>query len=105
LVNSTKKNERYACKSLTFCYLCSKIYSTNLINFMNAPDHVLLIEVKSVKALELIHQLENLSLISILEENIALRKPKLSEKYRGKLPYAELKGIKELIANEKIHGN
>jgi hypothetical protein len=72
---------------------------------MNAPDHVLLIEVKSVKALELIHQLENLSLISILEENIALRKPKLSEKYRGKLPYAELKGIKELIANEKIHGN
>jgi hypothetical protein len=72
---------------------------------MNAPDHVLLIEVKSVKALELIHQLENLSLISILEENIALRKPKLSEKYRGKLPYAELKGIKELIANGKIHGN
>lgn len=72
---------------------------------MNAPDHVLLIEVKSVKALELIHQLENLSLISILEENIALRKPKLSEKYRGKLPSTELQGIKELIANEKIHGN
>ncbi|MFN3445808.1 MAG: hypothetical protein ACK44D_08715 [Bacteroidia bacterium] len=72
---------------------------------MNAPDHVLLIEVKSTKALELIHQLENLSLISILEENIALRKPKLSEKYRGKLPSSLLWTVKEFSPNEKIHGN
>lgn len=72
---------------------------------MNAPEHVLLIEVKSLKALELIHQLENLSLISILEENVALRKPKLSEKYRSKLPSAELQGVEELIANGEIHGN
>ncbi len=72
---------------------------------MNAPEHVLLIEVKSLKALELIHQIENISLISILEENIALRKPKLPEKYRSKLPSAELQGVEELIANGKIHGN
>ncbi len=47
--------------------------------------NTMLIQVTNQKALGLLHDLEDLHLIKVLEENIET-KPKLSEKYAGKLP-------------------
>jgi hypothetical protein len=43
----------------------------------------ILIEVTNNKALKLLHHLEELHLIKVLEENIQPSQIKLSEKYRG----------------------
>lgn len=45
----------------------------------------MLIQLTNHKAIGLIHELEELQLIKVLEENITSKK-KLSEKYAGKLP-------------------
>ena len=42
----------------------------------------MLIQLTNQKAIRLLHELEELNLIKVLEENIG-DKPKLSEKYRG----------------------
>ena len=43
----------------------------------------LLIQVTNQKALDLLHELEELHLIKVLKENISSGSSKLSEKYRG----------------------
>lgn len=53
---------------------------------MNSSEHTMLIQVTSEKALGLLRQLESLELIKVLEENVQHTKPRLSHKYRGKLP-------------------
>jgi len=49
-------------------------------------DNTVLIQLNNPKALAVIKELEALDLIDVLEENIVSEKPKLSDKYRGKLP-------------------
>ncbi len=43
----------------------------------------MLIQLNDQKAAALIHELEELHLIKVLEENISTEKPKLSDKYKG----------------------
>ena len=43
----------------------------------------ILIQLTNQKALGLLHELEELHLIKVLKENIAVEKPKLSDKYKG----------------------
>jgi hypothetical protein len=47
--------------------------------------NTLLIQITNQKAVGLLHELEELHLIKVLEENVE-NNPKLSEKYAGKLP-------------------
>ena len=53
---------------------------------MEFIDNTLLIEVTDNRVLGLLKELEKLNLIKVLEENLPDNKPKLSEKYRSKLP-------------------
>jgi hypothetical protein len=53
---------------------------------MDNLDNTLLIEVTDSKTIGLIRELEKLNLIKVLEENLPDTKPKLSHKYRGKIP-------------------
>lgn len=43
----------------------------------------MLIQLTNQKAAKLLHELEELHIIKVLEENIIVEKPKLSDKYKG----------------------
>lgn len=43
----------------------------------------MLIEITNQKAVKLLHELEELSLIKVLRENVISKKVRLSDKYRG----------------------
>ena len=45
----------------------------------------MLIQVTNQKAVGLLHELEELNLIKVLQENLPRTKQKLSEKYRGSI--------------------
>lgn len=60
-------------------------------------DNTVLIQLNNPKALAVIKELEALDLIDVLEENIVSEKPKLSEKYRGKLPAYVAEQIQQSI--------
>ncbi len=49
----------------------------------------MLIQLMNQKAAGLLHELEELSLIKVLKENIDIATPKLSDKYRGILSKEE----------------
>jgi hypothetical protein len=53
---------------------------------MEHLDNTMLIEVLDSKTIGLIRELEKLNLIKVLEESLPDTKPKLSDKYRGKIP-------------------
>jgi hypothetical protein len=46
-------------------------------------DNTMLIQVTNQKALGLLHELEELHLIKVLQDNIAPTQQKLSDKYKG----------------------
>ncbi|MBY0426172.1 MAG: hypothetical protein K2Q22_11085 [Cytophagales bacterium] len=46
-------------------------------------ENTVLIQLTNQKALDLLHQLEDLNLIKVIEENINPAKTNLSQKYRG----------------------
>jgi hypothetical protein len=46
-------------------------------------ENTMLIQLTHVKAIGLLHELEELHLIKVLKENITRPKSKLSDKYRG----------------------
>lgn len=46
-------------------------------------DHTMLIQVTNLKALRLLHELEELHLIKVLKEQPAVTEKKLSDKYEG----------------------
>lgn len=52
-------------------------------------ENTMLIQLKHQKAVQLLHELEELHLIKVLQENITPAKVKLSDKYRGILSEKE----------------
>ena len=66
----------------------------------------MLIQLTNHKAIKLIHELEELELIKVLEENITV-KGKLSEKYAGKLPTGVADELQSYVSQgrEEWNGN
>ncbi len=63
----------------------------------------MLIQLSHQKAAKLLHELEELHLIKVLEENTAKHaKPKLSEKYKGVISREQGQQLDEHI--EQMHG-
>lgn len=65
-------------------------------------ENTLLIQVTNQKAIKLLHELEELQLIKVLEENITTSRSKLSSKYRGIISKEEGKKLNEHI--DKMRG-
>lgn len=63
----------------------------------------MLIQLTNQKAAGLLHELEELQLIKVLEEHISTAKPKLSEKYKGILSKEEGNKLNEHI--KQMRGN
>lgn len=64
----------------------------------------MLIQLTNHKAIGLIHELEELQLIKVLEENILPAK-KLSEKYAGKLPIAIAEELQNYVSQSRDEWN
>lgn len=64
---------------------------------MDFLENTMLIEVIDSKTIGLLRELEKLNLIKVLEENLPDNKPKLSAKYRGKLPIEVADNLKSNI--------
>lgn len=60
-------------------------------------ENTMLIEVTDKKALGLLHELEQLHLIKVLEQNLTPERPRLSEKYRGKISKERGQELKEHV--------
>ncbi len=60
-------------------------------------ENTILIKVTNHKALRLLHELEELQLIKVVEENIPKKGKKLSDKYRGILNKEQGKDLKKHI--------
>lgn len=59
--------------------------------------NMMLIQLTNQKAAGLLYELEELHLIKVLEENIHLEKPKLSDKYKGIISKEEGKQLNKHI--------
>lgn len=64
----------------------------------------LLIQLTNHKAIGLLHEMEALNLIKVLEEN-ALHKENLSEKYEGKLPLNVAEDIQDYVTQSRNEWN
>jgi hypothetical protein len=60
-------------------------------------DNTLLIQVTNQKALNLLHELEELNLIKVLKENLSPATSKLSEKYKGIISKEQAQALNEHI--------
>ncbi len=68
-------------------------------------NNTMLIQVTNQKAIKLIHELEELDLIIVLEENFDQEKTKLSEKYKGILSKAQGQDLNEHIKQMRSEWN
>ncbi|MCU0422815.1 MAG: hypothetical protein MUC81_08400 [Bacteroidia bacterium] len=64
---------------------------------INKVENTMLIHVNNPKALGLLRELEAMGLIAVIEENLPIIKPKLSDKYKGKLPSEVAEKLKESL--------
>lgn len=64
----------------------------------------LLIQLTNHKAIGLLHEMEALNLIKVLEEN-ALHQENLSEKYEGKLPLNVAEDIQDYVTQSRNEWN
>lgn len=64
----------------------------------------ILIQLTNHKAIGLLHEMEALDLIKVLEENIP-KKKKLSEKYAGKLPSAVADKLQDYVTQSRNEWN
>ncbi len=71
------------------------MFTVSLMNFTSIMNNTILIEVTNNKALKLLHHLEEIHLIKVLEENIQPSQIKLSEKYRGVFTKDDAKSFDE----------
>ncbi len=67
--------------------------------------NTMLIQLTNQRALKLIHELEELHLIKVLNENINDIKPKLSDKYKGILSKVDGKKLNEHIKQMRSEWN
>ncbi|MDF2433877.1 MAG: hypothetical protein JWP44_3508 [Mucilaginibacter sp.] len=65
----------------------------------------MLIQLTNQKAAGLIHELEELQLIKVLQENVETVKPKLSDKYKGILSKDEGQKLNEHIKKMRSEWN
>ncbi|TAE10484.1 MAG: hypothetical protein EAY72_11460 [Bacteroidetes bacterium] len=65
----------------------------------------MLIQLTNQKAAGLLHELEELHLIKVLQENITTAKPKLSEKYKGSISKEQGKELNEHIKQMRSEWN
>lgn len=65
----------------------------------------MLIQLTNRRAAGLLHELEELHLIKVLEQNIASDKPKLSEKYKGIISKEQGKSLNEHIKQMRSEWN
>ncbi len=74
------------------------------LNFITYTFHInillmdtMLIQLTNQKAAGLLHELEELHLIKVLDKNITADKPKLSDKYRGSISNEQGQQLNEHI--------
>lgn len=65
----------------------------------------MLIQIANQKAAGLLHELEELHLIKVLEKNIAPRKTRLSEKYKGIISKEQKQNLNEQIKQMRSEWN
>ena len=68
-------------------------------------DNIMLIQVTNHKAVGLLHELEELNLIKVLEENIVPVKTKLSDKYKGVITKEQGQDLNEHIKQMRSEWN
>lgn len=68
-------------------------------------NNTMLIQVTNQKAIKLIHELEELDLIVVLEENFDQEQTELSEKYKGILTKAQGQDLNEHIKQMRSEWN
>jgi hypothetical protein len=68
-------------------------------------DNTMLILLTNQKAAGLLYELEQLSLIKVLKENITTAKPKLSDKYKGIISKEEGQKLNEHIKEMRSEWN
>lgn len=68
-------------------------------------ENTMLIEVTNNKAVGILHELEELQLIKVLQRNVNLAQPKLSDKYRGIISKAQGKELNEHIKQMRADWN
>ncbi len=67
--------------------------------------NTMLIQLTNQKAAGLLHELEELQIIKVLEENIIVEKPKLSDKYKGIISKEEGEKLNEHIKQMRSEWN
>jgi hypothetical protein len=65
----------------------------------------ILIEIKNPKALDLLHELEELNILKIVKESLLNKKIKLSEKYRGVFSEEDTKKFDEYTKKSREQAN
>jgi hypothetical protein len=68
-------------------------------------DNTMLIQLTNHKAIGLLHELEELRLIKVLQENIKLDKTKLSDKYKGFITREEGQQLNDHINQTRSEWN
>lgn len=68
-------------------------------------DNTMLIQVTNQKAVELLHQLQDLHLIKVIQENVVPTKQKLSEKYKGIITKEQAKNLNEHVSQMRTEWN
>jgi len=68
-------------------------------------DNIMLIQVTNQKAVQLLHQLQELHLIKVLNENFVPVKTKLSDKYKGIISKEQGQNLNEHIKQMRSEWN
>ncbi len=68
-------------------------------------DNIMLIQVTNQKAVRLLHQLQELHLIKVLNENFVPVKTKLSDKYKGIISKEQGQNLNEHIKQMRSEWN
>jgi hypothetical protein len=72
---------------------------------MEYMDNIMLIQVTNQKAVRLLHQLQELHLIKVLNENFVPVKTKLSDKYKGIISKEQGQNLNEHIKQMRSEWN
>ena len=87
-----------------YVYFCG---NQSLLTFAidSFMDNTMLIQITNKKAVKLIHELEELNLIKVLNENLPSRSGKLSGKYKGIINKEQAKELNEHIKQMRSEWN
>lgn len=93
--------------TLFFTTVRRNIHTTYCLTLfkLDNMENTMLIQITNQKAIRLLHELEELNLIKVIEENIAPAKQRLSDKYRGMISKEEGQNLNEHIKQMRSEWN